>query len=137
MEKEALIKLNGRAEGAESDIIDFTSIGKVDIKEDSICIEYDESEMSGMEGSVSKIIITGDTVTLNRMGTYVSTMAFVEGQEMPAEIITPYGMMKLKVFTDKIKLDVTKNHIDLVLDYTFSMGGERVKNYLTLSCLLR
>ena len=137
MEKEALIKLHGKAEGSDSDIIDFTSVGKVAIEENIICIEYDESEMSGMEGSVSKIIIAGDTVTLNRMRTYVSTMAFIQGQEMPAEIITPYGMMKLKVFTDEIKLDVTENNIELMLDYAFSMGGERVKNYLTLSCHIR
>jgi uncharacterized beta-barrel protein YwiB (DUF1934 family) len=134
LEKEAFIKLRGRAEGEKSDIIDFTSVGKVDIKEGSITIEYDESEMSGMEGSVSKIIISGNTVTLNRMGTFVSTMAFVEGQEMPAEIITPYGMMNLNVFTDKVKLEITDKHIELDLNYAFSMGGERVKNYLTLSC---
>lgn len=135
--KEALIKLHGMADGNKDNIIDFTSIGKVDINKDSIYIEYDESEMSGMEGSVSTIVISGDTVTLNRMGAFMSTMAFVQGQEMPADINTPYGLMQLNVFTDKMIIDVTENHIDLKLNYAFSMGGERVNNYLSLSCHIR
>lgn len=135
--REAFIKLQGKAAGGGEDIIDFSSVGKAEINKDSIYIEYDESEMSGMEGSVSTIVISGDAVTLNRAGAWVSTMAFVEGQETLADIITPFGNLKVNVFTDKLKLNVSDNHVELALNYAFSLGGERINNYLTLSCQLR
>jgi uncharacterized beta-barrel protein YwiB (DUF1934 family) len=134
--KEALIKLKGKV-GTGEDVIDFTSIGNVEFNNNNIYIEYDESEMSGTEGAVSAIIISEDAVTLNRMGSWVSTMAFIEGQETPADILTPFGMMKINVFTDKLKLTTEDNHIQLKLSYTFSLGGERIKNYLTLDCQIR
>lgn len=133
MIKEALIKLQGRAEGSEIDIIDFTSIGKVELTDRIVSVEYDESEMSGMEGSVSKIVISGDLVTLNRIGEYVSTMSFIEGKETPADIVTPHGQVSLNIFTDKIHVSVTDTNIDLNLNYIFSISGERVRNTLKLS----
>lgn len=135
--KEALIKLKGKAGLIVEEVLDFTSIGKAEINKDSIYIEYDESAISGIEGSVTKVVISEDTVTLNRMGTWVSTMAFIEGQETLADILTPLGNLKVNVFTDKLKLNVTDNHVKLQLDYAFSLGGQRVNNYLTLSCHIR
>lgn len=132
--KEALIKLQGKAEGNEADLIDFTSVGKVEIKNGTIYIEYDESELSGMENTVSTIIISGDTLTLNRTGTWNSTMAFVEGEEMPADIVTPYGVMRLKVYTDKINVSVTDRHIAFNLKYAYSIGADRISNHLQGSC---
>jgi len=134
LKKDALIKLQGRAEGSEVDIIDFTSMGTVSFEGSAICIEYDESEMSGMEDSVSRIFIDGGSVTLNRVGTYVSTMAFIEGEELPAAISTPHGEMNIRIFTDNISLSVTDNKIDLNLNYAFSLGGERIRNHLWLNC---
>jgi uncharacterized beta-barrel protein YwiB (DUF1934 family) len=132
--KEALIRLKGKTEGSTADLIDFTSIGKVEIKNDTIYIEYDESELSGMENTVSTIIISGDAITLNRTGEWTSTMAFVEGEEMPADIITSYGIMRLKVYTDKIDVSVSDRHIAFDLRYAYSIGADRISNHLRCSC---
>lgn len=135
--REALLKLQGKIGPNEEDLLDFTSICKADIKKDSINIEYDESEISGIEGSISKIIISPEAVTLNRMGKIVTTMVFIESQETSTDIITPLGIIKLTVFTTKLTTSLSKNHIKLELAYTFSLGGERINNYLTLNCHIR
>ncbi len=132
--KEALIRLWGKTEGSTADLIDFASIGKVEIKNGTIYIEYDESELSGMENTVSTIVISGDAITLNRSGSWAGTMAFVEGEEMPADIITPYGVMRLKVYTDKIDVSVTDRHIKFDLKYAYSIGADRISNHLRCSC---
>lgn len=134
MERQALIKLKGKAESSETDIIDFTTQGKVYFDKNNVTIEYDESEMSGMEGSISKVIVAGDSVTLNRMGAYTSTMAFIKGQELPAEITTPQGSIKLKVYTDILKINISKESVVLNLRYAFTMGGERIRNTLIINC---
>lgn len=135
--KEALIKIKGQAGIDGEELIDFTTVGKAEIENNFITIEYDESQISGSECSVSTIIISEDAVTLNRMGNAVSTMAFVEGQETPADIITPFGNIKLNLFTDKIQLNVISNRIELKLNYNFSLSGERIHNYLTLTCQIQ
>lgn len=132
--KEAQIKLKGKAGANNEDIIDFTSIGKIEIKNNSIYIEYDESELSGMKNTISTIVISEDTVTLNRTGEYISTMVFSEGQETPSDIKTPYGLIHLNIYTNKLDLVTSKNDIELKLNYSFTLGGERINNYLTLNC---
>jgi len=86
----------------ESDKIEFVTEGKYKKEGNLQIIEYEESEISGIVGSVTTLIITDESVELKREGESPSIMIFNSGERYTGEYSTPYGVFKLELLTKEL-----------------------------------
>jgi uncharacterized beta-barrel protein YwiB (DUF1934 family) len=93
MEKEIIIAISGfqSYEGQEPDCVELVTSGVFRQDEDGISITYEESELTGMEGTFTSIHYTPQGAHLERTGNLVSTMDFTPGVRNTFAYDTPYG----------------------------------------------
>lgn len=119
MEKNVVISVTGKQkhEGAESEAVEFVTDG-VFRREDQIYIlTYQESEVTGMEGTQTVITAEGDQVTLLRTGEYNSQMVFQEGVRHLSMYNTPYGALAIGVNTHRLQTRLDDSGGEIVIDY--------------------
>ena len=65
----------------EEDSIDFTTDGLYSFDGDTACLTYQESEVTGMEGTETNVVVSADKVIVDRNGTVTSRMVFRPGEK--------------------------------------------------------
>ena len=85
---------------------------------------YEETEISGMEGTMTTIKIEEDKVFLKRKGSLNSEMIFEEGKSSYVLYETPYGTLDMKITTDVINGEIKGEGGTLELDYTLEFPGQ-------------
>lgn len=58
-------------------------------------LSYQESELTGLEGTMTTIQVEGEQVTLMRVGEFNTQMVFREGRRHLSMYNTPYGAMAI------------------------------------------
>ena len=119
MEKEVLISIRGtqRSEGEEPQVIELTTDGKLYRDGESLCVSYVESEMTGLEGSVTTFLVKDSGIQLRREGQVNSTMTFVEGEKTESLYDLGFGAMLLGVSARKVESNLSENGGTLFVDY--------------------
>ena len=117
----------------EKNIIELITEGKFYKKNESYYIVYDESEISGMEGSTTTLKIEDGKISMKRFGSNNSKLVFEKGKKHRSIYETQYGNMDMEVMTSNLDvniLDEGKGNIDL----TYRMNiSDMVEVYNTLS----
>ncbi|WP_425446247.1 DUF1934 domain-containing protein [Dethiothermospora halolimnae] len=125
--KEVTLRILGEqkhTDGEKNDI-ELTTLGKFYKKNDIYYIVYDESELSGMEGSTTTLKIEGSKISMKRFGNNNSKLTFEQGKKHRTSYQTPYGNMLMEVVTRTVDLDISdKGKGNINLDYRLSIGGE-------------
>ena len=80
---------------------------------------YEETALTGMEGTTTRFDVTPGEVVISRSGTVSSRMVFVEGKKNVFLYHTPWGAMTMGINTHKIK-NTLKAHGG-VLDIRYSL----------------
>ena len=73
--KNAVITVQSRV-SVEDELIEVVTIGKLYITSNSYRVEYDETELSGMEGTKTTMLIKDNYFKLSRVGTTETNMEF-------------------------------------------------------------
>ncbi|MDW7675478.1 MAG: DUF1934 domain-containing protein [Bacillota bacterium] len=136
MKREVLVKVKGTQTNdlGEQDTIEFITEGSFFVKEQGYYIVYNESILSGMEGTTTSLKIEPQKVTLNRMGTSELKQTFEEGVFNSGFYITPYGTMQLAVIPSKVEVDLTDAGGSINLEYELKTGREKISdNQLLIS----
>lgn len=108
----------------EFDNIDFTTEGKLFQKKDAYYIVYEESKISGLEGTTTKIKIKDDKVELKRIGINESSMVFEKSTRFKTNLLTPMGEIPLEILTNDVFYEIDKNDILYVFcEYLISIKG--------------
>ena len=68
-------------DGIDPDETELMTEGTMELAEDGIVLSYEESELTGMEGTTTTFEVKGPRVTLTRSGTVNSQMVFEEGRQ--------------------------------------------------------
>ena len=120
MEKEVLISIRGtqRSDGEEPQVIELTTDGKLYRDGETLCVSYVESEMTGLEGSVTTFRVENGRVQLKREGPVNSTMTFVEGEKTESLYDLGFGAMLLGVSARKVETNLQESGGTLLVDYT-------------------
>ena len=84
-------------------------------------ITYEESELTGMTGTVTTFDIVGAKVILSRRGTVNSQMVFEEGQQHVSLYETPYGTMTIDICTSKLEKTMDRAGGDMEIRYTIAV----------------
>jgi uncharacterized beta-barrel protein YwiB (DUF1934 family) len=108
--------------------MEFITAGKYHSDGDSVLLEYDESELSGMEGCTTSLRITDGKIKMQRYGGAIgvdTAIEFEQGRRFKGYYDTPFGSVAMEVLTNyvvnNIESDNGTGYLDI--DYNISLKG--------------
>lgn len=126
MKKKAVITIKSNALEDTDELIEVVSVGEFEKVDDGFVVKYDETEISGMEGTETTMIIKEDSFDLIREGTTETKMEFKKNKENVVLYKTPYGIMNIKTYTKGLYIDVDETGGTVDLAYTLILEEEQV-----------
>lgn len=132
MGKEVVISIKGiqKYEGALPDVVELVTEGRLAREGDSYTLSYQESELTGLEGTLTTIQVDGGQVTLLRVGEFNSQLVFQEGRRHLSVYNTPYGAMSVGVHTRHLLAELNDQGGDIEVDYDIevdhAMAGRNI-----------
>ncbi|EGT0695685.1 TPA: DUF1934 domain-containing protein [Clostridium perfringens] len=124
MIKKAIISICSTQDIGEKEKIEVVTVGEFSINGDEFIATYDETEISGMEGTKTTLKIKENKVVLHREGTTSTKMEFQKNNTQVALYNTPYGMLELKTSTKELDLDVDEKGGNISIKYHLIAGGQ-------------
>lgn len=124
MEKRAIISVKSSSNLDPNDAIEVVTPGKFIIEENGFKAIYEESEISGMEGTTTTLNIQDNIMVLERVGSTTTNMEFKEGAMAVSLYNTPYGVLYLNVDTEKLNINVNENGGEIYSKYTLGLEGQ-------------
>ena len=123
MEKDVVISIKGmqKYEGNDPDTVELVTAGRLMKDKAGYTLSYQESEITGLEGTLTTIQVEGEQVTLMRMGEFNSQMVFQEGRRHLSMYNTPYGAMSVGVNTRHLLADLSDKGGDIEIDYALEV----------------
>lgn len=93
--------------------------------EDGKCryLTYEETSLSGMEGTTTTIRMYGDHVTLSRQGSFLQETEYRPGTVVNSEYMTPAGSIGITVSAKEITDTVSGGKGQIRLVYDIEMKG--------------
>ncbi len=132
MEKECKVRLTSSVLG-DGEGMELLSAG-VWREDNGVCsIEYEEIGEEGNRNTLNKIVVSGDVVSISRLGEHSSTMVFRQGKTSDTYIETPYGNIPLSIYSQKVNFVRNDKSATLDLVYSFDLSGQLGNNELRLS----
>ena len=104
IEKNVILFVRGEQQfnQGEPEVTELMTEGSMTLEEDGeITLTYQETELTGMEGTTTRFSIRDDTV-LARTGMVNSQLVFQRGKRNSSLYETPWGMMQVDVFTTSL-----------------------------------
>lgn len=105
----------------EEDSMDFTTDGLYSYDSGIGMLSYFESEVTGLEGTCTSVLVKPDEIVVDRDGSMKSRMVFREGAKNSFAYNTPYGSATLGVDTRRIKQSFNENGGSMEIDYILNM----------------
>lgn len=100
-----------------------------------VVLEYDETELSGIQGTKTRIFIDGDAVSMQRSGTSDTFMHFAKNMSSISTL--GEGAFSFSIFTHHLKFEQDNSGGDLDIRYTMEIFGESAQNRVWLNYKLR
>ena len=127
--KDIMLKIIGKqlARDMEEVQMEFITEGQIYQKNDTLYLEYEESEFSGMPGCKTVLEFIGDEIKMCRYGYgtgFDSEIEFREGKRYKGYYETPYGSIEMEVLTNEIENNLSKDGKGSVnIDYDIILKG--------------
>lgn len=138
--KDVMISVESTKEDADGDreSMSFVTEGTLGCEGGQRKITYQESEVTGMNGTTTILQVEKDSVLLIRNGALSSLLVFEKGKTHFSEYDTQYGIIQIGVTARRVQVDMTdeggKVKIDYLLEYNGAQGG---RNSISLDVRLR
>lgn len=108
-------------QGQEPDGTELMTEGTLRTTPEGFLLSYEESALTGMEGTTTTFELRGDQVWLTRTGTVNSQMIFEEGRRHTSLYETPMGDMTIDVLTSRLRHHMTERGGLLEICYSISL----------------
>lgn len=109
MKKDIIISLKGsRKDGGEQDEIELVTEGVYYTEGASHFVTYNETEVTGLEGTTTTLKIENNKVTMLRSGQNNSQLIFEKGQRHICSYETPFGAFAIGVISQMLDIDLTE-----------------------------
>ena len=122
--KDVIISIHStQAYGTEDeDQIDFTTDGVYEYGDDGSCyVTYYETEITGLAGTRTRMIVTPGGISVNRDGMLTSRMEFEENSRKAFLYNTQYGTAAIGLRTTRIEKNFTPAGGKAIIDYTLDI----------------
>lgn len=140
--KEMMLKIRGtqKRDGEPMELIEFMTPGRMYQKGEATYLVYDETEISGMEGSTTTIRVTDDSARMIRFTEdkeQNTRLDFDKGKTFEGYFHTPVGMIEVAVTTKELVNNLTlENGGHINIDYDIAlMGVIEAKNTLDIEVI--
>lgn len=107
----------------DPDGTELMTAGNMELLPDGrILLEYQETELTGMEGTTTTFEVDGKRVTLSRKGKVNSQMVFEEGRQHTSLYETPFGELAVDIQTSRLRHNLGER--GGVMDIKYSIAVE-------------
>ncbi len=124
MEKNVIISIKGKQSYPDSrpEVIELVTEGTLEDRgEEGITLSYQESPVTGLEGTLTTIQVEPRRVTLLRVGALNSQMVFEEGKQHLSVYETPYGALSVGVRPRKVHTSLDGRGGDVTIYYALEL----------------
>ena len=108
-------------DGADDNTIDFTTDGLYTYDGDTACLTYQESEVTGMEGTRTSVMVMPDQVVVDRDGAVTSRMIFRPGEKHAFLYDTQVGSATMHMDTRNMNARFNEHGGHMEIDYVLDM----------------
>ena len=95
--------------------------GTLEQTEDGFLLSYQETELTGMEGTLTTFEIGPGRVILRRSGSVNSQMVFEEGRQHTSLYETPYGELSVDIQTSRLLHNLTERGGLMEIKYSIAV----------------
>ena len=124
MDKSVIISIKGKQsyEDVEDETIELVTEGLLAKEgEGEYTLSYQESELTGLEGTLTTFQIENGRITLMRIGEVNSQMVFEEGRRHLSMYNTPYGALAVGVNTRRMRTTLGDDGGNIEIDYAIEI----------------
>jgi uncharacterized beta-barrel protein YwiB (DUF1934 family) len=108
-------------DGVDPDGTELMTEGVLTETADGFLLSYQESELTGMEGTTTSFEIRGKRVVLTRSGRVNSQMVFEEGQQHTSLYETPFGELTIDVQTSRLRHRMSRRGGIMEIQYSIAV----------------
>lgn len=105
----------------DPDATELMTDGTLEVTEDGLVLSYEESELTGMEGTTTTFEVRGAQVILTRSGAVNSQMVFEEGRQHTSLYETPFGELSVDIQTGRLRHNLTERGGILEIQYSIAV----------------
>ena len=126
MEKQIILFVRGEQtyDSVSPEVTELATEGLMTIEGEEVTLTYQESELTGMDGTTTRFIVRGDTVVLERTGMIVSRMEFKQGERSSSFYETPWGTMAVDIATTKLAHRLTERGGVMEIAFTIAVNHQ-------------
>ncbi len=135
MHDNVIISIKGKQVNENGpDEMELVTEGRLICNDKGVLVSYQETELTGLQGTTTMLRINGPVVTLLREGTVNSQMVFEEGRRHLSMYETPYGSMSVGINTRRVKNTIGETGGDLEIDYAIEIDNLMVgRNFFSMN----
>ena len=120
--KDVIISVTGIQHSFDGpDAMELVTAGQYGVSADEIRLTWEESELTGMEGTRTSLTVQPKSVRLEREGSLNTSMEFEEGQKHYFLYETPFGSATMGLDTHRIRSRLGLHGGDILIDYVVDM----------------
>lgn len=108
-------------DGIDPDAQELMTEGTMTLTEDGMVLAYQETALTGMEGTTTRFQLQGPRVILTRSGTVNSQMVFEEGRQHTSLYETPFGELSVDIQTSVLKHNLTERGGLMEIKYSIAV----------------
>ena len=105
----------------QQDNMELLTDGVMNLAPNGLTLTYQESALTGMEGTTTVLEMYGPKVILRRVGSVTSQMIFEEGRQHTSLYETPLGELSIDIQTGYLRNSVTESGGLLEIRYSVSV----------------
>ncbi|MGM9608272.1 MAG: DUF1934 domain-containing protein [Oscillospiraceae bacterium] len=123
MEQNVILSIRGQQiiDNEEPEVTELVTEGTLSRSGEGYTLRYQESELTGLEGTQTTFQIEKGRVTLLREGQVNSQMVFEEGRRHLSMYDTPYGALSIGINTRRMKVKLGETGGDIEIDYAIEI----------------
>ena len=108
-------------DGIDPDATELMTEGTLALTEEGMTLSYEETSLTGMEGTTTTFEVCGPRVILTRSGTVNSQMVFEEGRQHTSLYETPFGELSVDIQTSVLKHNLTERGGLMEIKYSIAV----------------
>ena len=118
-----LLRIRGEQyfDGIDPDQTELMTEGTLELTEQGMRLSYDETALTGMEGTTTTFEVSGPQVILRRVGSVNSQMVFEEGRQHTSLYETPYGELSVDIQTSALRHNLSERGGLLEIKYSIAV----------------
>lgn len=122
-ENNVIISIRGQQayQDADEESVELVTEGLLCRDHDAYTLSYQESEITGLGGTLTTFQIEKDCVTLMRVGEVNSQMVFQEGRRHLSMYETPYGSLSVGINTRRMRAAIDDRGGEIEIDYNIEI----------------